>query len=431
MTDKTHLVKRRNFLLGVINGTFSQLGMNLTYPSLVLAVFIRALGGSNTLVGLLPAIRFGGWFLPQFLAAGPIQPRRRKVPLAVGLEAGRMAIYATLGLLTYTLARAHEQLLLVLFFVLFSLSRLTAGTGALTRTDVIGKIVKPARRAAFFAQRNFWGGLVVFAAGFGIRYVLDEPHGLTFPLNFALLFGLSATSFLLAWLAFARVKEPAGPPGQPRHSLKEQLARTPRLLRKDPDFRRYLQVRILLNMTRLAAPFYPILAIDMLGAPASMVGFYLSAMVLARTVANPLWQRLNRGRDRYFLTKASALLTVLEPLLAIALPWLIRLGGPSISHYRLLPAYLFTIVFLIAGASQSGRSIGLMALLLDLAPPQERASYIGFVNTVLGLVSFLPIVAGTLIDRIGFEAIFVTAAGLLLWGYLTTLGWKRAPVAPR
>lgn len=48
--------------------------MSLTHPSMVLSVFIRTLGGSNALVGLLPAIRFGGWFLPQFLVASWVQP---------------------------------------------------------------------------------------------------------------------------------------------------------------------------------------------------------------------------------------------------------------------------------------------------------------------------------------------------------------------
>jgi hypothetical protein len=49
--------------------------MNLTDPSLVLSVFVRMLGGSNMLIGLLPTIRFGGWFLPQFMAASWIQPQ--------------------------------------------------------------------------------------------------------------------------------------------------------------------------------------------------------------------------------------------------------------------------------------------------------------------------------------------------------------------
>ena len=95
---------QRNYLLGVANGAFTQLGMNLTQPGLVLSVFVRALGGSNALVGSLSAIRFGGWFLPQFLAASWIQPQQRKVPIAVALEVARAAIYAALGILAYNLS---------------------------------------------------------------------------------------------------------------------------------------------------------------------------------------------------------------------------------------------------------------------------------------------------------------------------------------
>jgi MFS family permease len=65
-----------------------------------------------------------------------------------------------------------------------------------------------------------------------------------------------------------------------------------------------------------------------------------------------------------------------------------------------------------------------MALLLDIAPDQERASYVGLVNTALGFVSFLPILAGAIIDRVGFEPVFFATTCLLLLGYLVTLGWK-------
>ena len=417
---------QRNYLLGVVNGAFTQLGMNLTQPGLVLSVFVRALGGSNALVGSLSAIRFGGWFLPQFLAASWIQPQQRKVPIAVALEVARAAIYAALGILAYSLSVSNPGLVLVLLFGLFSLSRLTAGTGALARTDAIGKFVSPARRASFFATRNFLGGLFVFGSGLLVRYVLDETHGQPYPINFALLFGLSALCFLLALLLFARIKEVSGPADRPRHSLRAQLARAPGLVKGDPTFRRYVLVRVLLNMTRLSAPFYPIFALDVLGAPAAMVGFYLSAMTLARILSNLLWQRLGRARGNAFLVQAAALLTALEPLLAVALPWLMRLARLTVESAGLLPAYLFTGVFLIAGSTQSGRSIGLMARLLDIAPDEERASYIGLVNTVLGLVSFLPILAGAIIDRIGFEPIFFTATGLLLLGYLATRGWERS-----
>ena len=47
-------------------------------------------------------------------------------------------------------------------------------------------------------------------------------------------------------------------------------------------------------------------------------------------------------------------------------------AAPGLPHPHgrrgLLPACLFAGVFLLAGANNSGRSIGLLALLLDVAP---------------------------------------------------------------
>jgi MFS family permease len=159
-----------------------------------------------------------------------------------------------------------------------------------------------------------------------------------------------------------------------------------------------------------------------------MVGFYLSAMTLADILSNLVWQRAERMHGTYAIVQASSLLTAVAPLLAAALPWLMHLFGFTVERHGLLPAYLFTSVFLLAGSSNSGRTIGLMALLLDIAPDQERASYVGLVNTVLGFVSFLPIAAGVIIDRVGFEPIFFSTTLLLLLGYLVTLGWKSRQV---
>jgi len=418
----------RNYFLGIVNGVSTRVGMSITHPSMVLSVFIRTLGGSNALVGLLPAIRFGGWFLPQFLAASWIQPRPRKAPVVVVMESARILIYAALAVLTYSLGLSRPGLLLVLFFVLFTPSRLTAGSGALARLDAIGKVVRPSRRASFFADRNFWGGAIVFGLGFLVRFMLDPDRGLPFPSNFALLFGLSSLSFVVAALSFSQIRETQDLYHQSRHSLLAQLARAPGLVRQDPDLRRYLLVRILLNMVRIADPFYAVFALDMLGAPPSMVGFYLSAMTLADILSNLVWQRAERTHGTYAIVQASSLLTAVAPLLAAALPWLMHLFGFTVEQHGLLPAYLFTSVFLLAGSSNSGRTIGLMALLLDIAPDQERASYVGLVNTVLGFVSFLPIAAGVIIDRVGFEPIFFTTTLLLLLGYLVTLGWKSRQV---
>lgn len=418
--------EQRNYLLTIANGVSIRLGMQLSDPSLVLSVFVRLLGGSNTLVGLLPTIRFGGWFLPQFLAASWIQPRPRKVPIGVVLETNRILIYGSLAALTYALGLSHPRLLLWIFFVLLTVSRLITGTSALARMDAVGKVISPSRRASFFATRNFWSGVLVFGAGFLVRYMLDPTIGQPFPLGFTLLFFFSCCSFAAATLVLAQVKEEPGPTNQPQHSLKAQLARAPALLKQAPSFRRYLLVRVLLNMTSLAAPFYPIFALDILDASPSMVGVYLSATTFASVLSNLLWQKVERAHGTYSLLRAASLLTALTPLLAATLPWLMQLAGLTVEQYGLLPAYLFTGVFLLAGSSESGHTIGMMALLLDIAPDAERASYIGLANTILGIVSFLPILAGAVIDQVGFGPVFFTATSLLLLGYLVTLGWNPA-----
>jgi hypothetical protein len=415
---------QRNYSLAILNGLLNRLGMNLTHASLVLSVFVRILGGSNTLIGLLPAIRFGGWFLPQFLVASWIQPQPRKVPIAVALATVRVVVYAALAALTCTLGLSYPHLLLVLFFALFTFSRLTTGAGALARLDAIGKVVSPSRRAVFFATRSFWGGLLVFGAGFLVRQMLDPIHGQPFPLNFALLFGFSCCCFVASAFSFSRIRETPDPIQQSRHSLRVQLARTPALLERDPTFQRYLVVRMLLNMTRLAEPFYAVFALDILGAPASMVGFYLSAMTLAGIVSNLLWRKVAQVRGTLLMLKAASLLTILAPLLAALLPWLMRSVGFTVERYGLVPAYLFTGVFLLAGSGESGRTIGLSSFLLDIAPDEERASYIGLAHTMLGFVSLLPILSGAVIDQVGFEPVFCAATFLLLLGYLVTLRWK-------
>jgi len=416
--------RRKNYRLAVANGVLNELAMSISDPGLVLPVFVRLLGGSNTLVGAFAAIRFGGWFLPQFPIAGWMQPRRRKVPIAIALDIMSALTYGVIGALTYAWGLSAPGLLLGVVVLLFAVSRVTAGTGKLARTDTLGKIVPARQRARFFATSNLWGGAAVFGAGFLIRYMLDEDAGWPFPANFTLLFSLSALCYLAAVLLFAQVKEPPGPANQPRHPLKEQLSRAPGLLRADSTFRRYMLVRLLLFATRMTAPFYPILALDKLGAPPSMVGIYASAMTASRVLTNLLWQRIGGRRSSTYLLQASTLLSVLEPILALVLPWLMQVTGLLGDNGGLLPAYLFGFVFLVSGCAMSGRTIGMMSLMLDVAPDTERASYIGLVNTALGFTSLLPILAGAAIDRLGFEPVFITAAVSCLGAYLVSLGFE-------
>jgi len=51
--------------------------------------------------------------------------------------------------------------------------------------------------------------------------------------------------------------------------------------------------------------------------------------------------------------------------------------------------------------------VGFMTYMLNMSPGLSRPTYIGFMNTVLVLVSFVPMTGGLLVPLIGYEGIFM------------------------
>jgi len=411
-------VARRNYLFALFNGAAVQLGMNVTAPAMVLTVFLRQLGASNALVGALPSLRFAGWYLPQLLVAGWVESRPRNVPPALAMEAIRGGTYALLAFLTGLWASSRPGWLITAFFVLFTLTRFAAGTGAVIRLDLIGRLVARQRWTAFFAYRNLGGGVMGFLAGLLVRLVLDEQHGLPFPTNYASLFLLSALAFGLGLACFSQLQEPEDKQVTHSVSLREQLRRVPTFLRENPRFERYVLLRAFLRLGSIATPFYAIYATEVLGAPTAIVGLYISFATFARIFSNLVWSRTGQRRGNLFLMRAGTLFTLMAPLVALAMP----LVGRALGWQGTPLAYLFGLLFVCQGVANSGISIGMHAFLLDIAPPAERPSYIGSVNSILGLISFIPIVGGALIDFLGYEIVFALALAFMLAALLASQG---------
>jgi predicted MFS family arabinose efflux permease len=110
------------------------------------------------------------------------------------------------------------------------------------------------------------------------------------------------------------------------------------------------------------------------------------------------------------------------PLIALGIG---LLGRDSTAPW--LP-WSYALVFIASGASVAGSAIARTGYLLDVAPAAQRPLYLGFTNTVFGLVRFGSLVSGLIVDRIGFGALFVVSAsfyGLALLLSLTTMAEPR------
>ncbi len=394
---------RRNYTLGMLNGAGFGFVDSIVSPYLVLSVFVNALGAPNLLVGLLPAIANGGWYLPQFLISHRIQRLPRKQVVYRSMAIVRVIVWSALVAATFLLGN-NPPLLLSIFFLLFTLNALSAGIAGTPFYDIVAKTVPVERRGAYFGGRDLWGALTAIVAGYLVSILLNPAIAPAFPINFGILFALAALGVAIGVGAFAFVREPAGAVTAPT-TFFDQARAARGLVRANPIYRRFLLTRIVLAISDIASPFYAIYATRVLGIPPETIGIYIGVSTVAGLVANPLWSRASdrRGNRLVLLGAASCLLAL--PLLALLFGLLP--GGPALA----LP---FGLLFLLNGIARPAANIAYPSYLLEIAPAAERPLYISFTNTILGIATFVPVIGGTLLDLFGFRALFLIALGVSL-----------------
>jgi MFS family permease len=421
MSSDTRLIAtknyRRNYILGMINGASFGFVDSVVSPYLVLSVFVNTLGAPNLLVGLLPAIANGGWYLPQFLISHRLQQLPRKKGVYVSAAVVRFLCWAMLIAATFLIA--HDPiLLLTVFFLLYTGNNLASGFAGTPFMDIVAKTIPVERRGTYFGRRDLWGALTAMAAGYFVSLLLNPNIAPAFPVNFGFVFLLAGIAVTTGLGAFSLVVEPAEVSSVKSITFFEQVRAARHLVRGNDIYRRFLLTRVVLAVSDIASPFYAIYATRVLGIPPETIGVYIGIATLAGLIANPLWSRTSdrRGNRIVLLGAASCLLTL--PLLALLFGLL-----PS-SPALALP---FGLLFLLNGIARPAANIAYPSYLLEIAPARERPLYISFTNTVLGVATFVPVVGGTLLDLFGFRTLFLLALMIAL-----TAWWlARGMVEPR
>ncbi len=400
-----------NVLLGVVSGALLVLADTLLHPTIVLPLFVSELTDTYALIGLVPAIAAGAWFLPQVLASFVVRGRRR-LPWATGASVVRTAAVTLLAYVGYRADGLTDAQLLRSFFICYLAYVLAGGFAASPTNDVLVKAVAGERRGRFFAQRALWSGVLAVAAGIVVRAVLGD--GPAFPRNYTLLFLAAAAALTAATFFQARIREPIRLGGAA--AGRGRGLRRADLFLADPNLRRFLLFRVVLSLAAVVDPFYVVYARRELGASGRVIGFYLLALVLARLLLGPLWRELGRRQGSKAVLQVSALVRLLVPLVALILPYVADtpLYQDRVEDDRLL-TYGFAVVFVAYGAALAGQVQGNFAHLLAVAPNELHRGYTALTNILLAPVAFVTILGGAAIERYGFDRAFLVAtlAGLV------------------
>lgn len=430
--DPPHL--RRNFNALVVDVTLFALGIAFLDHATVLPVIVRELGGGETVLGAMLALRQAALYLPPLLSGHHLQGRLRLMP-----HLRKVSLLGRLSLLPAALSlwlwgARQPGLALVVFAAAYLVSWAGDGAGMVPWAAVIGRAIPADRRGRLFATIQALSSVVRLGAGLVVTPLLARLWA-PFPTNALLLVLLGFAALMGSWVGLACIREPDppadAPPPEPRPPFAAYLRRLPALMRRNPDLRRLAATQVLGLACMSSIPFIahgarsldltppaalaPLL--ERLGAEGG-TGVFLLAMTAGQLVSAPVWGRLT---DRYGPRRSLVGLMALGTLAPVAaLVGLLWGGGmaPYLAAYFLLGAiadtWSTTLNYLLELVHRSG---------------ENETDAIALMNVASVPALLLPLTAGLLTKVWGLPAPFVGATVLVGIAFLLarSLPETRAP----
>jgi len=407
---------RFNFTVGVVNAVFFMFGIAFMSPTTVLPNFVNELTDSKFLIGLASALHVGCWALPQIITSGWVERSRSKKSIYLAGNAVRMTLGGLAFLSVFLLLRMSTGLALACFMILYGASMVFGGVGGLALTELFGNLIPSHRRAAFFSFRFLFGGsILTIVAGMIVTEILDRPSDYPFPRNYEILFGTGWLLMLVGCLPMLLIRE--NPPEEPpeRKPLLSGLFRTPAYLRADEGFRTLIMSRLLGMASRMSWPFFIILAREDLGLKESIVGTFLIVQTAGALVGNLFWGSVSTRLGNRTIIRVCSAAEVIAPLYAALVGLWLRYYGTDLPPEAI--AFALGPTFFFMGMTWHGSFTGVISYVLDMAPEDRRPTYMGIVNTVIGVATLTMLLGGLIADWLGLMGVFVlstvcAAAGL-------------------
>lgn len=408
-------VGKNNFLMLVLDGILFFAAIAFIEPNTVLPAFVGSLTDSGIVIGLVTAVRNGGWLLPQLFAANYIeqQPLKKPIMLRFGIVS-RLAIIA-LALIICSGGIFTPPAALAVFFLLYLAFNICEGVSTVAWIDIVAKTLPASKRGALFSAMQFFGNLLGLGAGLVVRSVLGNRN-IFFPRNYGILFSLAAAVYSIEYVALYRLQEFPATTAVLKRSLTNYFRGMPQLLRNNPNFSRLAVIRIFIGSSGLLLPFYVVYGQKMLQLQPEIIGSF----VLLQTAGNSLgsvalgWLSDRRGNRR--VIQYTAAFTLLAPVLA-----LLALLAAAIIPLP-LPIYVYAAVFAVIGISYSGVMIGFTNYLLEMADESERPSYYGLLNFINASTMFLPLLGGAVIGAASFYTALLLGICLAAAGFGLSFG---------
>jgi MFS family permease len=347
-------------------------GVNATFIS----VFALRLGASNLLIGLLTSLPALINVLFQIPAARFVEREqdRRRVLLLSGFLMRLPAFVVALAPLLPAPLQAGAVVNIT------ALGTIPAAVGTLSFTSILADVVAPQHRARVVSVRN---ALLSAATTIAVLAAGRALEVLPFPFSYQLVFTLAFAASLISLYYLGRIAVPHGDARRRQRTPRAERLDVRRALRMAASQRDYLRFTLGAFVYHwglyFPIPLYSIYRVRTLQLSDGWIGA-LAMLESATTItAYFLWGRLAQRRGSRLVVLCGTLLVCFYPV------------GMALSR----SAWPLLIVVFVAGIAGPAMNLGLFNGLLEAAPAERRASYVGLFNTLMNTAAFISPLLGT------------------------------------
>lgn len=399
---------RWNFAVNLMDGATFWLGLSFMSSATIMPLFVSKLTTSQLAIGLIGVIANSGWFLPQLFTANFVQRLPRMKPMVVNLGFFTERLPVWLLPLAALLAVEAPKLALALLFLGYAGHALGAGLVATAWQDLLARVFPVTRRGRFFGLATFVGNS---AGALGATFSAWLLTMLAFPGNFVAAFSIAAFFITLSWAFLALTREPEQAIAAPRQNSQQFWSGLRAILRQDANFRRFVIARLLVVLGGMGGGFVTVAAVRRWGVPDGVVGLYTLAYMVGQAVGTLasgfLADRLGH--------KLPFTLGVVAGVAGYALAWL----APA-------PAWYY-VVFLLLGTALGAAVVSGTMIALEFSAPHLRPTYVGLVNTAMGVMGILSPLLGAWLASRSYDLLFAISTAFTLAGLVALVWGVREP----
>ena len=374
-------------------------GLALLSTGGTIALFINAMTGSKTLVGLAATVQTLLLITGQ-LTVAPYVRTIRNLPKYLMKTVTVQRVIPLLIALPLFLG-ASPGTAVTVFFLLYGTFWFLDGFVSVPWGELCARALKPELRGHMMGLQVTTGGVVSLLTGLLLTFLLSTPV-LGDSSRFAMIFTLASAVLLTSLFSMRLIRDPSPVKDPAKPDFRSYYGRIPAIIKKSRHLRQALLARAPAYVGFSSITFIVVFGASALELNGSQVSWLVYANIVGGLVGGVLWGEISRriGNKAIILLSNFGVLAALGMAVCLAF-------FPSLGY-----GWLFATCAL-ANMMQSNW-VGYFNYFLDIAPDEERSVF-QVTGNCLGIpFSFVGYAMGAIIDSFGFVTAFVVGGAFAL-----------------